>query len=225
MKCAKHTDVETSLTCGRCETPVCVRCLTHTDVGIRCRKCAPSRGWTAAGARSTRLRNIIIIVGLVFVAVVLIGGGSQLGGGSNDIADYEQYVDDTLAQYQPEVTASRLIDPWIPEAGEEQPPPGRRFVALEVTIEYPDDRPFSHYVSTSHFKLIDSEDFASGATKSLVGPPIPEALELTPGQRTKGWVMFEIDEASDIKGVMYSVVEVALPQAESAVASPGEGGG
>ena len=220
MKCAKHTDVETSLACGRCETPVCVRCLTHTDVGIRCRKCAPSRGWTAAGAGSTRLRNLIIIVGLVFVAVVLIGGGSRLGGGSNDIPDYEQYVDDTLAQYQPEVTATRLIDPWLPEASEDAPPPGRRYVALEVTIEYPGDRPFSHYVTSSNFKLIDSDDFAFGATKSLVGPPIPEALELAPGQRTKGWVMFEIDDASDIKAVMYALSEVALPDAESGAASP-----
>jgi hypothetical protein len=176
-------------------------------------------------ARSNRLRNIIIVVGLLFVAVVLIGGGAGLSSrNSNDIGDYEEYAQDVLEEYQPKVTATRLIDPWLPrDSSEGLPAPGRRLVALEVIIEYPQDRPFSHYVSTANFKLIDADDFASGSTESRIGPSIPEALELSPGQRTKGWVMFEIDEAAEIKAVMYSVIDVALPQAESGIASPESG--
>jgi hypothetical protein len=223
MKCPKHPDVETSLTCGRCETVVCARCLVHTDVGIRCPKCAPSRRWRGAGAGNNRLRNIIIVVGLVFVAVLLIGGGSRLGGSSNDITDYEQYIDEELAAVQPEVTATRLVDPFSPESDDRQPGPGRRFVALEVTIEYPEDRPYSHYVSSTQFKIVDADDYASGSIESLATPPIAEGLELAPGQRTRGWVMFEIEEDAQIQSVMYSTVEVALPQVDSEVAASGDG--
>jgi hypothetical protein len=43
MKCAIHHDVETSLACGRCGTPICPRCLVETPVGARCSKCANVR--------------------------------------------------------------------------------------------------------------------------------------------------------------------------------------
>jgi len=40
MKCALHPQVETNLTCGRCGTPICPKCLVQTPVGARCPKCA-----------------------------------------------------------------------------------------------------------------------------------------------------------------------------------------
>lgn len=40
MKCAEHPNVETNLTCGRCGTPICPKCLIQTPVGARCSKCA-----------------------------------------------------------------------------------------------------------------------------------------------------------------------------------------
>lgn len=43
MECARHPGVETGLTCGRCGTPICPRCMVQTDVGGRCPDCAPSR--------------------------------------------------------------------------------------------------------------------------------------------------------------------------------------
>ncbi len=43
MQCARHAKVETGLTCGRCETPICPRCAVFTDVGARCPACAPAR--------------------------------------------------------------------------------------------------------------------------------------------------------------------------------------
>ena len=43
MRCARHPKVETGLACGRCETPICPRCLVMTDVGARCASCAPAR--------------------------------------------------------------------------------------------------------------------------------------------------------------------------------------
>jgi hypothetical protein len=43
MQCARHPKVETELTCGRCDTPICPRCAVFTDVGARCPACAPAR--------------------------------------------------------------------------------------------------------------------------------------------------------------------------------------
>jgi hypothetical protein len=40
MKCATHHDVETNLRCGKCEKPICPRCMIQTPVGARCRECA-----------------------------------------------------------------------------------------------------------------------------------------------------------------------------------------
>ena len=38
--CARHPDVETVLSCGRCGTPICPRCLVYTPAGTRCPSCA-----------------------------------------------------------------------------------------------------------------------------------------------------------------------------------------
>jgi hypothetical protein len=43
MQCARHPSVETELTCGKCETPICPRCLVYTPVGARCPTCANVR--------------------------------------------------------------------------------------------------------------------------------------------------------------------------------------
>ena len=210
MKCAKHSDTETSLTCGRCETPVCVRCVVQTDVGIRCRTCAPVRR-AIPGFGSSRFRNAAIVVGIVFAAVLLIGGGSQLGEQSP--SGPEDYIDQFLEDYQPDVAATQLLDPWLAPSEGDNPPAGRRFVAIEVTIEYPKGREGSHVVSSSHFKLIDSDDFVYGSTQSLLDPAIREGLQLAPGQKTRGWVLFEIDANTEIKSVGYGLAELSLPEA------------
>ncbi len=43
VPCAADPQVETSLRCGRCDTPICPRCLVMTPVGARCRDCAQLR--------------------------------------------------------------------------------------------------------------------------------------------------------------------------------------
>jgi hypothetical protein len=40
VRCARHPDVETTLRCGRCGTPICPRCMVQTPVGARCPTCA-----------------------------------------------------------------------------------------------------------------------------------------------------------------------------------------
>ena len=43
MQCTAHPQVETELRCGKCETPICPRCLVQTPVGARCKPCANLR--------------------------------------------------------------------------------------------------------------------------------------------------------------------------------------
>ena len=40
MKCATHPDVETNLRCGKCDKPICPKCMVQTPVGARCPDCA-----------------------------------------------------------------------------------------------------------------------------------------------------------------------------------------
>ena len=184
--------------------------MVHTDVGVRCRNCAPARPMLGGGAN--RLRNIIIIVGLVFVAVLLLGGLSSRGSsGPGDASDYQRLIEDEFAEYQADVTVGQLVDPWSPDLPADAPSAGRRYVALEVTLVNPDDRELPHYVTSSMFKLTDSADFAYSPIDSLIEPALSESLELAPGQKTQGWIMFEIDEENAIQSVNYWTNEVALP--------------
>ena len=71
--CSRHKDTETNLACGRCEEPVCPRCLIHGPVGVRCPNCAQIRrlptfdvtGVYLARAIAAGL-TIAIVGGLIF---------------------------------------------------------------------------------------------------------------------------------------------------------------
>ncbi len=43
LECATHPGVQTNLRCGRCEKPICPRCMIMTPGGQRCRECANLR--------------------------------------------------------------------------------------------------------------------------------------------------------------------------------------
>ena len=49
MRCYRHPDRETLLSCSNCERPICTSCMTTAAVGVRCPECA--RG--ERGARTT----------------------------------------------------------------------------------------------------------------------------------------------------------------------------
>jgi len=39
VQCPRDPAVETALRCGRCDTPICPRCLVQSPVGARCKDC------------------------------------------------------------------------------------------------------------------------------------------------------------------------------------------
>jgi len=84
MRCALHPRTETQLSCTRCGTPVCPRCLVHADVGLHCRKCSPPpprrllRRFAARLARIVAALLVPAIILAVFFGPRLLFPGSKL---------------------------------------------------------------------------------------------------------------------------------------------------
>ena len=101
-RCYVHPDVETALSCGSCERPICVQCVVQHPVGIRCRECARVRkipvfdvstpyygravgagiGIAFAGAVGLVLFALVFPFGLLVLAG-LVGLGYLVGEGIN----------------------------------------------------------------------------------------------------------------------------------------------
>jgi len=79
LRCARHPGTETVLRCGRCETPICPRCMIHTPVGARCPTCARVKrfAFTVKPAELVRAIGFGIAAGavgtLVYTYVALLG--------------------------------------------------------------------------------------------------------------------------------------------------------
>ena len=43
MNCYRHPKTETAVSCGRCERPICVKCMVSGPAGMRCPDCASLR--------------------------------------------------------------------------------------------------------------------------------------------------------------------------------------
>ena len=69
MQCATHPDVETELSCGRCEKPICPRCLVYTPVGARCRDCAQVKSLPMYNLGTTTLIRAAL-------AAIVVGAGT-----------------------------------------------------------------------------------------------------------------------------------------------------
>jgi hypothetical protein len=132
MRCARHSGTETDLTCGRCGTAVCPRCLVHVEVGIRCPRCVPQPRrnilaivlgwlvlfslWRAIFKPKLLQRSLATLTGVVWLAfalsaVVAVVGGNQ----STDNATLAPSVsggsrDTASAQTSPPAILSGALD-------------------------------------------------------------------------------------------------------------------
>jgi len=71
VTCANHPRVETAVSCGKCEKPLCPKCMIFTPVGVRCKECArmrPPPQYDVSGAVLVR------VVGTAAALVVVLGG-------------------------------------------------------------------------------------------------------------------------------------------------------
>ena len=99
------------------------------------------------------------------------------------------------------VILHETTDPWTSEGLFQQSPEGRRIVAFDVTIEF-FDNDGTHNANPFHFKLTDANDFAYAEV--LRGPePRLEAVPLESGQKTRGWIAFEVESSTPLKLLRY----------------------
>jgi hypothetical protein len=99
LRCARHPNTETVLRCGRCETPICPRCLVPTPVGARCPTCARVKRFStllkpvemarsigfgvALAAVGTLILTFIPFLGLLGYAALGFGVGEVVSVGAN----------------------------------------------------------------------------------------------------------------------------------------------
>jgi membrane associated rhomboid family serine protease len=101
MRCYRHPDRETMVTCSDCGRPICPDCMSFGPVGIRCPEHARSTGTTAAPRQAARrtartlsasgpfvTQALIVVNVAIFLAELLLGG--QLDGTGNSL--YENGV-------------------------------------------------------------------------------------------------------------------------------------
>ena len=72
--CQRHPDTPTNLTCGRCDTPICPRCMAYAPVGARCPDCAQS-----APLPMFDVGNLDLAKALAVSLSVGMGGGALIG--------------------------------------------------------------------------------------------------------------------------------------------------
>ncbi len=70
VECARHRNVQTTLRCGRCDTPICPQCLVHAAVGIRCPDCGRPQRLPTFDVSSGRLALAVV----VSLATGVVGG-------------------------------------------------------------------------------------------------------------------------------------------------------
>ena len=79
VACDRHPRMQTTLRCGRCDTPICPQCLVHAAVGIRCPDCGrPQRlpSYDVSMGRLAVALAVAVAVGVVCGAIA--GAGSAI---------------------------------------------------------------------------------------------------------------------------------------------------
>ena len=99
LRCARHPNTETVLRCGRCDTPICSRCMVMSPVGARCPTCAQVKRFVlllkpievaraigygvGVGAVGTIIATFVPFLGLIGYAIVGFAVGEAVSVGAN----------------------------------------------------------------------------------------------------------------------------------------------
>ena len=73
--CTFHPDVETGLSCSRCDNYICTRCMVQAPVGIRCRECSQVQKLPTFDVRPSYYMRASVAGGLVGVVSGIVMGG------------------------------------------------------------------------------------------------------------------------------------------------------
>jgi hypothetical protein len=72
LRCARHPNTETVLRCGRCDTPICARCMVMSPVGARCPTCAQVKRFNLLLKPMELVRAIGYGLGVGIVGTVIV---------------------------------------------------------------------------------------------------------------------------------------------------------
>jgi hypothetical protein len=181
--------------------------MVHSDVGVRCRSCSPpvkrlgiSRGVSALGI------GVAVILGVVAIGAI---GGAYSGNDGSDIDDYlDGYPYPEFAP--PDITVEQIVDPWTGDSDRDASP-GHHYVAIEVVVEGTEDDEIDYgYTDAYYFKLTDSEGFAYPAIYEGAKPMLA-GVDLEPGEKTRGWLTFEVADGNDVASLSYFNEAIPLP--------------
>jgi hypothetical protein len=102
------------------------------------------------------------------------------------------------------ITLNETADPWVSpsEFALDESVPGKRFVAFDVTLEWVEDSGF-HYACSTEFTLTDTAEFVYEHEPLFDLEPELDCVHLGSGQKTRGWIGFEVDEGTPLGILKY----------------------
>jgi hypothetical protein len=102
------------------------------------------------------------------------------------------------------ITLNDIIDPWVSPSdfAPDEPQPGNRFVVFDVTMEYVKESG-THFACDINFRLTDTEAFAYDTAFLFDLEPMLQCIDLGGGQKTRGWMGFEVGEAAQLDLLKY----------------------
>lgn len=148
----------------------------------------------AVFATGTAIAWLLIVIAMVFDddgSEPAAQGANAVTGGPGAVAEAEHV----------RVILHEIADPWTSESPFQRPAEGRRLVAFDVTIDFFDDDG-THNSNPFHFKVTDARGFAYAEV--LRGPePMLQAVALGSGEKTRGWIAFEVDGSTALDTLTY----------------------
>ncbi len=150
MRCYRHPNRETRVSCATCDRPICTECMVQTDVGIKC----PDDARLPRGARAGVMKGNQIVKSLLAgVAVAILGVAVtyvilQIGFGRIILSGLAGYGAGTLvhraggrnggpvAMIISGVAVSLAFAPWLLQPLLNGVVPGRGLLAALVAVGF-----------------------------------------------------------------------------------------
>jgi hypothetical protein len=177
--------------------------MVHGDVGVRCKSCAGDGVGKplASGGKKVVGLGVLVLVGLIAVGSL---GRSVLGS-----SDTKPGLN--LPQITSTTTAEQLVDPWTPDDPSTKLRVGYRFVAVELIVQNDASSEGKAWWDPEDYTLSDSDNFKYGTVYGGAEPHLP-SISLNPGQKSRGWITFEIPVESHVVSLDDYKDNIPLPK-------------
>ncbi len=102
------------------------------------------------------------------------------------------------------ITLNEIVDPWVSTAefALDEPGPGKRFVAFDVTLHRTKESG-THFACWTEFSLTNTEGFLYEYELLFDLESPLDCVDLGGDQKTRGWIGFEVDEGTPLDVLKY----------------------